>query len=65
MFFELACGAFKAKVDNPKLAKVMVDGDAMTIPQLIDQLKKIVPSDKFHWEVFPLQGQYIQGQIAK
>jgi hypothetical protein len=43
----------------------MVDGDAMTIPQLIDQLKKIVPSDKFHWEVFPLQGQYIQGQIAK
>jgi hypothetical protein len=52
MFFELACGAFKAKVDNPKLAKVIVDGDTMTIPQLIDQLKKIVPSDKFHWEVF-------------
>ncbi|KAM0894841.1 hypothetical protein ACQ4PT_024277 [Festuca glaucescens] len=52
MFFELACGAFKAKVDNPKLAKVTVDGDAMTIPNLIDQLKKIVPSDKFNWEVF-------------
>jgi hypothetical protein len=52
MFFELACGAFKAKVDNRKLAKVIVDADAMTIPQLIDQLKKIVPSDKFHWEVF-------------
>jgi hypothetical protein len=52
MFFELACGAFKAKVENPKLAKVTVDGDAMTIPDLIDQLKKIVPSDKFNWEVF-------------
>ncbi|KAM0890784.1 hypothetical protein ACQ4PT_026861 [Festuca glaucescens] len=52
MFFELPCGAFKAKVDNPKLAKVTVDGDAMTILELIDQLKKIVPSDKFNWEVF-------------
>ncbi|KAM0836214.1 hypothetical protein ACQ4PT_062457 [Festuca glaucescens] len=52
MFFELSCGAFKAKVENPKLAKVTVEGDAMTIPELIDQLKKIVPSDKFHWEVF-------------
>ncbi|KAM0873685.1 hypothetical protein ACQ4PT_037891 [Festuca glaucescens] len=52
MFFELAYGTFKAKVENPKLAKVTVDGDAMTIPELIDQLKKIVPSDKFNWEVF-------------
>ncbi|KAM0837866.1 hypothetical protein ACQ4PT_061357 [Festuca glaucescens] len=52
MFFEFPCGAFKAKVDNPKLAKVIIDGDAMTIPKLIDQLKKIVPSDKFNWEVF-------------
>ncbi|KAM0852978.1 hypothetical protein ACQ4PT_051394 [Festuca glaucescens] len=43
MFFELACGAFKAKVENPRLAKVTV-GDF--------QLKKIVPSDKFNWEVF-------------
>jgi hypothetical protein len=52
MFFELPCGAFKDKVENPKLAKVTVDGDAMTIPELIDQLKKIVPSEKFNWEVF-------------
>jgi hypothetical protein len=27
MFFELTCGAFKAKAENPKLAKVIVDGD--------------------------------------
>ncbi|KAK1662073.1 hypothetical protein QYE76_050232 [Lolium multiflorum] len=52
MFFELSCGAFKAKAENPKLAKVTVDGEAMTIPQLIEQLKKIVPSEKFNWEVF-------------
>jgi hypothetical protein len=52
MFFELACGAFKAKVENPRLAKITIEGDAMTIPELIEQLKKIVPSDKFNWEVF-------------
>jgi hypothetical protein len=52
MFFELSCGAFKAKVENPKLAKVTIDGDAMTIPEIIEQLKKIVPHEKFNWEVF-------------
>ncbi|KAK1611062.1 hypothetical protein QYE76_034735 [Lolium multiflorum] len=52
MFFELACGAFKAKVENPRLAKITVQGDVMTIPELIDQLKKIVPSEKFNWEVY-------------
>ncbi|KAM0848994.1 hypothetical protein ACQ4PT_054009 [Festuca glaucescens] len=52
MFFELPCGAFKAKVENPKLAKVTVDGDAMTIPKIIEQLRRIVPHEKFNWEVF-------------
>jgi hypothetical protein len=52
MFFELQCGAFKPKVENPKLAKVTVDGDVLTIPEIIEQLKKIVPSEKFTWEVF-------------
>ncbi|KAM0898640.1 hypothetical protein ACQ4PT_021807 [Festuca glaucescens] len=55
MFFELPCGAFKAKVENPKLAKVTVDGDAMTIPEIIEQLKRIVPYEKFNWEVFHLK----------
>ncbi|KAM0830239.1 hypothetical protein ACQ4PT_066356 [Festuca glaucescens] len=41
-----------AKVENPKLAKVTIDGDAMTIPEIIEQLKKIVPSEKFNWQVF-------------
>ncbi|KAM0921404.1 hypothetical protein ACQ4PT_006880 [Festuca glaucescens] len=50
MFFELSCEAFKAKVENPKMAKVTIDGDAMTIPEIIEQLKKIVPHEKFNWE---------------
>ncbi|KAM0859656.1 hypothetical protein ACQ4PT_047036 [Festuca glaucescens] len=55
MFFELPCGAFKAKAENPKLAKVTVDGAVLTIPEIIEQLKKIVPSEKFNWEVFHLK----------
>jgi hypothetical protein len=34
---------------------VTVDGAAMTIPEIIEQLKKIVPSEKFTWEVFHLK----------
>jgi hypothetical protein len=34
------------------LAKVTVDGVAMTIPEIIEQLKKIVPHENFNWEVF-------------
>jgi hypothetical protein len=52
MFFEIPCGAFKAKAKNPKLAKFTVDGDAMTIPEIIEQLNKIVPSENFNWKVF-------------
>jgi hypothetical protein len=52
MFFELSCGVFKAKMENPRLLKVTVDGDAMTIPEIIEQMKKIVPHEKFNWEVF-------------
>jgi hypothetical protein len=55
MFFELACGVFKAKAENPKLAKVTVEGVTLTIPEIIEQLKKIVPSEKFNWEVFHLK----------
>ncbi|KAK1613893.1 hypothetical protein QYE76_019410 [Lolium multiflorum] len=40
MFFELACGAFKAKVENPRLAKVTVDEEANE-----DQVVDMVESD--------------------
>jgi hypothetical protein len=52
MFFEFSCGAFKAKVENPRLAKVTVEGEAMTIPEIIEQMKKIVLHEEFNWEVF-------------
>ncbi|KAK1611113.1 hypothetical protein QYE76_034786 [Lolium multiflorum] len=52
MFFEVPCGAFKAKVENPKLVKVSVEGDVLTIPEIIEHMKRIVPSEKFHWEVY-------------
>jgi hypothetical protein len=48
----LPCGAFRAKVENHELAKVTVGGEVMTIPEIIEQMKRIVPYEKFHWEVF-------------
>jgi hypothetical protein len=52
MFFEMPCGAFKSKVENPKLAKVSVEGEVLTIPEIIEHMRRIVPYEKFHWEVF-------------
>ncbi|KAM0840487.1 hypothetical protein ACQ4PT_059660 [Festuca glaucescens] len=42
---------FRPKVDNAKMAKITVGGDAMTVPEITEQLKKIVPSENFQWEV--------------
>ncbi|KAM0931184.1 hypothetical protein ACQ4PT_000489 [Festuca glaucescens] len=44
-------GTFRPKIDNAKMAKVTVTGDVLTIPEIIEQLKRIVPSENFHWEV--------------
>jgi hypothetical protein len=52
MFFEVPCGVFKAKVENPKLAKVTIEREVLTVPEIIEYMKRIVPSDKFHWEVY-------------
>lgn len=52
VFFELPMsGAFRPKTENAKLAKLTIEGDAMTIPEIIEQLKWIVPSENFQWEV--------------
>jgi hypothetical protein len=48
MFFEMPCGAFKSKVENPKVAKVSVEGEVMTIPEIIEHMRRIVPYEKFH-----------------
>ncbi|KAM0835973.1 hypothetical protein ACQ4PT_062590 [Festuca glaucescens] len=44
-------GTFQPKVDNAKLAKVTIEGDTLTIPELVELLKRIVPSENFQWEV--------------
>ncbi|KAM0874558.1 hypothetical protein ACQ4PT_037344 [Festuca glaucescens] len=48
-------GTYKPKVENPRLAKVMVEGETMTIPDIIENLKRIVPYDNFNWEVYHFQ----------
>jgi hypothetical protein len=63
MFFDLPCGVFKAKAENPNLAKVIVDGAVLTIPEIIEQLKKIVPPEKFNLEVFHLKGNIFRVKL--
>jgi hypothetical protein len=52
MFFELPwSGSFRPKVENAKVARLAIEGDPITIPEIIEQLKWIVPSENFQWEV--------------
>jgi hypothetical protein len=56
MFFELPTGStYKPKVDNMKLVKVTVEGDPMTIPEIADCLRRIVPVENFQWEIYNFQ----------
>ncbi|KAM0847317.1 hypothetical protein ACQ4PT_055090 [Festuca glaucescens] len=48
-------GTYKPKVENPRLAKVTVEGETMTIPDIIENLKRVVPYDNFNWEVYHFQ----------
>ncbi|KAM0882467.1 hypothetical protein ACQ4PT_032282 [Festuca glaucescens] len=53
MFFEVPTGgAYKPKVDNLKLVKVTVEGDPMSIPEIAECLKRIVPVENFQWEIY-------------
>ncbi|KAM0821679.1 hypothetical protein ACQ4PT_072039 [Festuca glaucescens] len=56
MFFELPTGGtYKPKVDNVKLVKVTVEGDPMSIPEIADCLRRIVPVENFQWEIYNFQ----------
>jgi hypothetical protein len=56
MFFEVPTGgAYKPKVDNLKLVKVTVEGDPMSIPEITECLKRIVPMENFQWEIYNFQ----------
>ncbi|KAM0929738.1 hypothetical protein ACQ4PT_001414 [Festuca glaucescens] len=52
MFFELPMTeSFRPKVENSKMGKVTVVGGILTIPQIIAQLKWLVPSENYQWAV--------------
>ncbi|KAM0898319.1 hypothetical protein ACQ4PT_022003 [Festuca glaucescens] len=52
MFYECpTTGTFQPKVDNAKMAKVTVKGESMTISEIVEHLKRIVPVENFQWEV--------------
>ncbi|KAM0857879.1 hypothetical protein ACQ4PT_048192 [Festuca glaucescens] len=56
MFFEVPTGgAYKPKVDNVKLVKVTVEGDPMSIPEIAECLRRIVPMENFQWEIYKFQ----------
>ncbi|KAM0840518.1 hypothetical protein ACQ4PT_059606 [Festuca glaucescens] len=56
MFFELPIGgSYKPKVDNVKLVKVTVEGDPMSIPEIAECLRRIVPVENFQWEIYNFQ----------
>jgi hypothetical protein len=56
MFFELPKGgSYKPKVNNVKLVKVTVEGDPMSIPEIAECLRRIVPVEYFQWEIYNFQ----------
>ncbi|KAM0870549.1 hypothetical protein ACQ4PT_039945 [Festuca glaucescens] len=48
-------GTYNLKVDNVKLVKVTVEGDPMSIPEIADCLRRIVPVENFQWEIYNFQ----------
>jgi hypothetical protein len=48
MFFEVPTGgSYRPKVDNVKLVKVTVEGDPMSIPEIAECFRRIVPVENF------------------
>ncbi|KAM0909453.1 hypothetical protein ACQ4PT_014786 [Festuca glaucescens] len=51
-FFELPCTkSYKPKMENTRMGSLAVTGGDMTIPQIVRQLQRLVPSEHFHWDV--------------
>ncbi|KAM0838614.1 hypothetical protein ACQ4PT_060844 [Festuca glaucescens] len=56
MFFELPTGGtYKPKVDNVKLVKVTIEGGPMSISEIAECLRRIVPVENFQWEIYNFQ----------
>ena len=43
--------SYRPKVEDDRLASLAVSGGAMSVDQVVAQMQRLVPKDKFHWEV--------------
>ncbi|KAK1626125.1 hypothetical protein QYE76_000440 [Lolium multiflorum] len=51
-FFEMSCTkSYKPKMENTRMGMLSVTGGEMTIPQIVSQLQRLVPTESFHWDV--------------
>ncbi|KAM0902690.1 hypothetical protein ACQ4PT_019144 [Festuca glaucescens] len=51
-FFEMPCTkSYKPKMENTRMGMLSVTGGEITIPRIVSQLQRIVPSDQFHWDM--------------
>ena len=52
LFFKMPLTeTYKAKLENVRLASVTVTGGDLTIPRIVSQLQRLVPSEQFIWYV--------------
>ncbi|KAM0931335.1 hypothetical protein ACQ4PT_000385 [Festuca glaucescens] len=52
VFFEFpATKTYKHKMESSRMGMLSVTGDELTIPQIVAQMRRLVPSDDFHWDV--------------
>jgi hypothetical protein len=52
IFFEcLVTKSYKPKMESTRIGILSVIGGDLTIPQIATQLRRLVPSEDFHWEI--------------
>ncbi|KAM0824253.1 hypothetical protein ACQ4PT_070328 [Festuca glaucescens] len=52
VFFEFpATKTYKPKMESSRMGILSVTGGELTIPQIVAQMRRLVPSDDFHWDV--------------
>jgi hypothetical protein len=59
VFFEFpATKSYKAKLESTRLGMLSVEGGELNIPQIVSQLKRLVPIEGFQWDVRQV-GHYV------
>lgn len=52
VFYEsVSTMTYRPKIDSTRLARLSVTGGALSVPQVVTQLQRVVPSDDFVWDV--------------